>query len=122
MSEQCLLSLHTAAQNEKYLWEGDIPRNCLDCIQREVDKPFNQIKLGTIGVELPVNILDSDKTVAVGLTYTDVHGRRAQLVNNSLPAPPGDKDHTYITFYCAQAALSPAKQKPVTDIDASKYL
>lgn len=127
MSELCLLGFHERAR-QGYLFNGQIPRNCLDCIQAEVDKPPVQLRLTFIGVRGLINVvemikaLDADKTVNIGLKWDDVHGRTVKFVRAQASAHPEDKDCTYETFHCSRPVAGVARTREINNVDTGGYL
>lgn len=122
MSELCLLGFHAKAR-EDYLFEGEIPRNCQDCIQAELDKQHVQIKLEALGVSGLLQAIDPSKPVRIGIKFDDVHDRTVKVEQKPGAGLSGDKDHTYHPFRCLRPAAGvAAKKDTIEDIGPNKYL
>lgn len=119
--EQCNLRAIHDASNQKTIWEGDIPSQCRDCIQFQIDKNFVQLNLEFFGLVDVTVEPRPEKTYRVGGRAPDVHGR--EIVFEKLEPSETERTRHYEPFHCNRPSLSAfSKKKEVTVTTSPKYL
>ena len=122
MGELCHLGFYSQA-NKKPLWNEQVPRDCQDCLQQELDKPTTQIQLATLGMQAVVQVIAVDKPIRIGITFNDVHGRTARFEEMNAAADEAEPTTLSVPFYCARALAGVAPKKAdIEDVGPNEYL
>ncbi|HET7320378.1 MAG TPA: hypothetical protein VFI84_02190 [Candidatus Saccharimonadales bacterium] len=127
MSEQCMLRAYLGESNQETAWERDIPRECRNCIQAELDKPFVLLNIQEFGIREP-SLNTISKLYRIGLEGKEsLQGRQIVIEKLGTMAASATKKRTYWPFHCSRQVSLPAHPltlpKAVNDVKPSdEYL